>query len=81
MPNDNFSHHVNLFCCLICYYIFLLSLFKKIPFKLKDEEIADILSGDTSDIEELYENDINLDNLDELLMNVNDVYEVSFYLI
>jgi len=48
------------------------------PFKLKDKEIDDILSGDTSDIEEFYEDDINLDNLDELLMNVNDVYEVSF---
>ena len=51
------------------------------PFKLKEEEIAGILNGDTSDIEEFYEDDINLDNLDELLMNVNDVYEVSFYFI
>jgi len=51
------------------------------PFQLKDEEIADILSGDTSDIEEFYEDDINLDNLDELLMNVSDVSKVSFYYI
>lgn len=51
------------------------------PLQLKDEEITDILSGDTSDIEEFYEDDINLDNLDELLMNVNDVSEVSFYYI
>jgi len=51
------------------------------PLKLKDEEIANILSDDISDIEEFYEDDINLDNLDELLMNVNDVHEVSFYFI
>lgn len=46
--------------------------------KLTDEEVAELLQGDVSDLEELDEgDDINIDNLNEILNQFPDNIEVS----
>jgi len=46
--------------------------------KLSDEEVAELLQGDISDLEELDEgDDINIDNLNEILNQFPDNIEVS----
>jgi len=46
--------------------------------KLSDEEVAELLQGDISDVEELDEgDDINIDNLNEILIKFPDNIEVS----
>jgi len=46
--------------------------------KLTDEEVAELLQGDLSDLEELDEgDDINIDNLNEILNQFPDNIEVS----
>lgn len=45
--------------------------------KLNDEEVAALLHGDISDIEDFDEIEINYENLDEILLEVPDIVEVS----
>lgn len=45
---------------------------------LSDDEVAELLQGDISDIEELDEgDDIQIDNLNELLNQFPDTFDVS----
>lgn len=60
MPNDDYMDHI---------------FFSEKMNKLNDEQIAELLVGDVSDIEDFNENeDINTDNLDELLLNFDNRY-------
>lgn len=46
--------------------------------KLSDDEVAELLQGDISDLEELDEgDDINIDNLNEILNQFPNSVEVS----
>lgn len=46
--------------------------------KLSDEEVAELLQGDISDIEELDEGeDINIENLNAILNQFPDTFDVS----
>lgn len=48
---------------------------------LNDDQIVNILNGDTSDIEEYNDEDeLDIENLDELLKNFPNNYVVSYYL-
>lgn len=47
---------------------------------LKDDDIADLLNGDVSDIEEFDEvEDINYENLDEILSTIPNEPEVTLF--
>lgn len=58
----------------IFFWIILVDMAKK----LSDDEVAELLQGDISDIEELDEgDDINIDNLNEILNQFPDTFDVS----
>lgn len=80
IPNDHFWSHEHFVAMYIFYFDFAI-VTSNMGKKLSDEEVAELLQGDISDLEELDEgDDINLDNLNEILNQFPDSLEVSTYL-
>lgn len=76
IPNDNFWNHEHFVVYIFFFDVAIVT--RNMGKKLSDEEVAELLQGDISDLEELDEgDDINIDNLNEILNTFPDNIEVS----